>query len=213
MENSNFVKDSELVTYINESLSELYDLLVSRYGEDYFAKPEPFTIQTTGTEQIYSLPSDFYKALGVDLNLGGKESITLKPFQFQERNRYYNSLIYGWDENAVTRARYRIIGRKLWIIPNPTGVRTIQVWYVPHAPILENDSDEFDAINGWEQYLIVDVAIKMLMKEESDISAHLLEKQQLEKRIKTMASNRDIGQSSQVSDVQRTGNDYLDGTY
>lgn len=213
MENSGFISDSELTIYINESLAELYDLLVARFGEDYFTKPEPFTIQTDGTEQIYSLPSDFYKARGVDLNLGGKESITLKPFMFQERNRYYNSLIYGWDENATSRARYRIIGRKLWIIPSPTGVRTIQVWYIPHAPLLAQDTDTFDAVNGWEQYLIVDTAIKMLNKEESDVSALVYEKEKLERRIKTMASNRDAGQSWQVSDVNRTGNDYLDGTY
>ena len=35
MENSQFIKDVELTTYINQSYVELYDLLVSIY-EDYF---------------------------------------------------------------------------------------------------------------------------------------------------------------------------------
>jgi hypothetical protein len=35
MENSQFVKDNELTTYINQSYVELYDLLISVY-EDYF---------------------------------------------------------------------------------------------------------------------------------------------------------------------------------
>ena len=34
--NSQFVTDSELDGYVNNSYSELYDIIVSRYDDDYF---------------------------------------------------------------------------------------------------------------------------------------------------------------------------------
>jgi len=211
MENSGFVDDSELVVYINESLAELYDLLVLKYGEDYFTNPKPYELSIDGSKDVYNLPRDFYKARGVDLIIGAKEAISLRQFMFSERNKYSNSYLYTWGQSGASSARYRIIGRKIWFIPSATSAKNIQIFYIPHAPVLEDDADEFDAINGWEQYIIVDTAIKMLSKEESDISALSLEKANLIKRINSSARNRDAGRSQRVSDVSQNNSDYLDG--
>ena len=35
-ENSQFISDSELNSYINQSYFELYDILVQSYGDDYY---------------------------------------------------------------------------------------------------------------------------------------------------------------------------------
>lgn len=213
MVNSGFIEDSELVIYINESLAELYDLLIAKFGEDYYTKPVPYSIQVNGDSQQYNLPSDFYKARGVDLNLGFNNSISLKTFMFSERNKYNNAHAFSWNTSGADSARYRIVGRKIWFMPAPSGLNQIDIYYIPLAPLLESDSDTFDCINGWEQYLIVDTAIKMLGKEESDPSLLILEKTKLEKRINTMARNRDSGRSQRVSDVSSAESNYLDGAF
>jgi hypothetical protein len=211
MENSGFIGNDELTGYINDSLSELYDLLITKYGEDYYTKPVPHEFPINGQQEFYSLPSDFYKLRGVDLNLGAKESISLKPFMFTERNRYYNNNVYAFDRDGISRARYRIIGRKIWFIPSPTGNKTIQIWYIPLAPVLEDADDEFDAVNGWEEYIVIDTAIKMLAKEESDVTVLASQLVKITERINRAAHSRDAGRSQRVSDVSRDGTDFSDG--
>ena len=50
---SGFILDSELIGYINESHSALYDLLVSAYDNDYYMKAAPFVFTTVGQQQMY----------------------------------------------------------------------------------------------------------------------------------------------------------------
>lgn len=210
MENSGFVLDPELVEYINESISDLYDMLIEKYGDDYYTKPIPYAITVSGSVNQYNLPSDFYKSRGVDLVIGSNEAISIKNFAFAERNKFKNSYSLSWGQDGVSGVRYRIIGRKIWFLPTPDNNAVVNIWYIPLAPVLESDSDEFDPINGWEEYVIVDTAIKMLTKEESDTSALELRKLKLEQRINTAANNRDAGNPIQVSDTS-IDYDSLDG--
>ena len=109
--------------------------------------------------------------------------------------------MFSWDQEGVSRARYRIIGRKIWFLPNPDGSASIDLWYIPLAPLLESDDDEFDAINGWEEFAIVDTAIKMLTKEESDTSQLEARRLKLENRIIEAANNRDAANPFKIADV------------
>lgn len=208
MVNSTFVSDSEWNTYIAGSYKELYDILISAYGNDYQVAT-PVTFQTDGTNDKYSLPDGtlyssapaFYKLLGVDLQTSGSAQIwqTLKPFNFSERNRYSPYGVNSLSRN--TAIRYRLLGNQLWFTPLPQSGITIQLWYIPEPSTLSLDADTFDGISGWEEYVIVDAAIKALQKEESDVSVLMGQKQALISRIQAMAENRDAGSPATVADV------------
>lgn len=195
---SSFIQDSELVGYINNSACELYDLLVGAYGNDYFLKSNSFS--TVGQTESYNLPTDFYKMTGLDYLISSDNVLTLRPYQFNERNKYR----IGTYWNAIIGAagpRYKINQSTISLLPVPDGVYNLKLWYVPACPTLALDTDTFDGINGWEEFIIIDAAIKMLQKEESDTS--LLEKQKIMimGRINQMAENRDAGQSFRITDV------------
>lgn len=198
--NGFFVTEPELISYINQSYFELYDLIISCYGADYFCVVPPYAFVTDGSTFNYPLPADFYKLLGVDLQLGNSNQslVTIKPFEFIDRNRYavpnFQSF-YG-----VTNLRYRLNSNFLWLTPIPAANQTIQIWYVPRLTTLASLSDTADGISGWTEYIICDAAIKMLQKEESDISVLMAEKQALTTRIQAMADSRDIGSPHKVSD-------------
>lgn len=64
-----------------------------------------------------------------------------------------------------------------------------------------NDAKTIDGIAGWEEYVIIDAAIKAQIKQESDIQPLLLQKQAMKERIEAMAEGRDVGQAQHVSDV------------
>lgn len=201
---SQFVTDAELNGWINSSVAELYDLLVQKYGDDYFV--ELYTFTTAGNVDRYALPADFYKLLGVDLFQTGSSAdqgaITLRPFTFAERNRYSTANSQTWL--GLTNLRYRLSGSTLWLTPTPQGEQTLRLWYVPRVVPLVNDSDVADGVSGWLEYVVVDVAIKMLQKEESDVSILLAQKGALIQRIESAAENRDAGNPATVADVQGT---------
>lgn len=201
MVNDQFISDSELTSYINQSYFELYDILVQKYGDNYYVA-NPYTISTDGSNQFFSLPTDFYKLLGVDLALSNTNDsfVTIRPFNFSDRNRYavpnFQSF-YG-----VTNMRYRLNGDKLWLTPTPAGNQTIRLWYVPKLTTLSADGDTVDGISGWTEYIIVDACIKALAKQESDVTVFALQKAELIKRIENAAENRDAGNPATVADTQ-----------
>jgi hypothetical protein len=217
MVNSSFVSDPEWNSYIASSYKELYDLLVSAYGNDYYVAT-PVTFTTDGTSDTYPLPDGtlysgapaFYKLLGVDLKTqGGQTWQTLKPFNFSERNRYTPQGLNGLNRNTILK--YRLSGNNLWFNHPPSAGLTIRVWEIPQPSTLSLDTDTFDGISGWEEYVIIDAAIKALQKEESDVSVLLGQKQAMIVRIQAMAEQRDAGSPATVSDTMGIGlNPYAD---
>jgi hypothetical protein len=204
---SGYILDSELNTYINQSISELYDLLVGAYGNDYFLSNTTFPISVYQNE--YALPGDFYKLAGVDLYLNQSRFITLKPFNWNERGRFQDGS--NWAAIiAIQGPRYHIGGQSITFNPTPTINATVKMWYVPVALKLQGDNDTFDGINGWEEFVVIDAAIKMLQKEESDVTVLAIQKKAIIERINTMAENRDEGHSFRVGDVQRMWNEDLE---
>jgi hypothetical protein len=126
---SQFVSEAELNSYINASYYELYDLLVQKYGNDYYMTQYSFQLQN-GIVQ-YELPADFFKLLGVDLEIssGPDGYVSLRPFTLAERNRYSTANVQTWI--GVTNLRYRLNGNTLWFTPSPQTGQTIRIWYVP----------------------------------------------------------------------------------
>jgi len=76
-----------------------------------------------------------------------------------------------------------------------------RLWYHPVATKLLLDTDSYDDINQFAEYAIVDAAIKMMQKEESDVRVLAAQKEALRQRIIAMAANRDANESSSVTDV------------
>ena len=76
----------------------------------------------------------------------------------------------------------------------------VRIWYAPRPSSLLLDTDIIDGISGWEDFCILDAAIKALKKEESDTSALEMELAGILSRIEEASENRDIGEPETVSD-------------
>lgn len=197
MENSTFVTDAEVQDYLNSSIAELHDFMVKSY-EDYFVSEQTYNapIATGGA----NLPDDFYKALGVDYNSGGITS-TLRAYSFTERN-VYNTPYAAIDRLA--EPMYKVEGSKIKLIPNNSQSGTITLFYVPLPTQFSTTVTEIETIiPGYEEYVVVATAIRMLMKEESDTRQLELEKNQLASRIIRALSPRDVSGSFAIRDVRK----------
>lgn len=178
---SGFVTDAEWDAYIQSSYQELYALIVQAFGNDYFTQTPAtgFTFLTSGTASLFSLPTDFFKLLGVDLQVGGAGNwISLKPFPFSDRNQF-----------ALSGTQF------------PMGGQTVRLFYVPLPTLPTVDASTIDGVNGWEEYIVIDAALKAMAKEESDVSVMMARKGAIIARLDAETENRDAGSPATVSDV------------
>ncbi len=205
MVNSNFVLDPELTIYINNSAKELYDILVSRF-EDQFLYTDPNTFETpTATisseaNNFFDVTDQLYKLRGVDKLVSGDKWITLTKFNFNDRNTFLSQGPRAYFGQVAVQ--YRFMDQKILILPKSSSVGTYRYWYIPKFTDLTAEIDLPASMDMWSEYIVVDSAIKCLVKEESDTSALQLAKQQLTARIEAMAANRDAGMPDKVSNVR-----------
>jgi hypothetical protein len=206
--------NSELNDYINESLAELYGLIRAAYGEDYYRTVYTFT--TSGNVATYNLPSNFLALISVDVPLGGNLVLTARPYMENERNLYKFFPFGAWTMNQPIW--YRLTGavdstggtgspQTISFIPTPTGNYTVNCNYVPTPVLLVGDSDTFDGVAGWEEYAVIDAAMKCATKNQQWDLLQALEgrKAAVMARIEKMAPEHDGGQADRVQDVDKNG--------
>ena len=183
MTNSGFPVADRLVDYINSSASGIWDILVDSY-EDYFLSQH--NISLTPAAEGYALPDDFYKCLKVFYQAASNRRFQIKKFSLNEINA------------ALIR---------------PFSSGTVELWYVPQMDLLVHDADTIGSkippmVRGWEDAIALDAAIKLLIREESDPSALMREKDILLGRIVEMADPRDDGEADQIQLGSSAANPY-----
>lgn len=192
--------DSELVRLIQQSYRKLYNLVVSSFSDFYVEDPVEFTISSGNT---YDLDTDFYKLVGVDYSSGGRW-VVVPPFNFNNRN-VSNSRI---QRGVHSTLRYRLMGSVLRFIPTDNATGTYRYWYIKKPNVPVDDSDTIEGYNGWDEFVVIDAAIKCKDKEESDIRYLVAELEQLKNDIIMHAQSRDEGESQSVQDVQQYDEDF-----
>lgn len=203
---SDNITTQEWTSMISQSYKWLYNLLIQKFGNDYFIA-NPVTYTTTGEidetfqAQVFPLPDDFYKLMRceVALNPGDPNSwITLRQFNAIQANLYNYPNIYTFY--GITNLRYRLWGRYLQIVPIASAGQTLRIWYSPRPSQLINLTDLVDGISAFEELMVVDVCIKALAKTEEDVSVFAAQKLELIKEVEEAAENRNVGEPQTVSD-------------
>lgn len=200
LESSDFVSTSELTDYIQDSKDELYDLLVSAWGDDYFYATA--TVSTVAGTETVALPSDFYKLLALDFVPAGGDPVELEMFDWTERNDF-GTTSEPWSSQDPPR--YRLRAGLIWFTPKPAAVYAVKVHYIPACPDLVDGLFPvvFDGVNGWTEYVVCDVCAKIAGKEEADPSLFLAQKKAVAERIKMMATRRDQSGPAKVRKIRK----------
>ena len=192
---SQFVSDSELRSYINASARKLYDLLVEA-GEDYYSASLTFTLATG--EASYTLPANtVYKLRGLDIQEGGAW-LPVGSYQQLERGHWQQNSI----DRLIAKVKYRLFSDTLEFLPADQTAGTYRLRYVPFMTAMVSDSDTFNGYNGYEEYIVVDAAIKCKDKEESSTTVLEREKLELERKISAVSGERDYAAPDRVEDVR-----------
>lgn len=202
MQKSRFVSDSELLNYINESLATFWDILTNKF-EGFGLESVEFNV-TSGYD-TYQVPPALLRIEKVEVEYDGRWR-TIKSVPFARINEVGSN----WHGEGLPfvyarKGLYQIVFK-----PSPTAAYTARINYVARAPILETDSQNIDGINGWEQYIVVDCAIKCLDKEERDTTVLQNEKAEIIRRLNESVGNRDESTSFGIRDINER--DYYNGS-
>lgn len=193
MVDNDFVEDAELTTYIQQSYRKLYNLIITTFSDWYVDDPVEFTISSGNT---FTLPATFYKLVAVDYSLSGKW-IEVSRFTMNERNRSTAGRFRVFHPSI----KYRLMNNKLRFIPTDNASGTYRYWAVSKPSVPVDDVDTVEGENGWDEFIVLDAAIKCLNKEESDVSLLLAEQMQLKEDILINANSYDEGGSERVEDI------------
>lgn len=191
MENAdNFITDAEIDRYVNQSICAWRDMLVENRGQDFFTGST--TITLTGVS-MYALPADYYQILNVSYVENGVFT-TLTPYNRGDGATYANA-------GGTVPLRYRVANNNLFVLP-ATAQGSLLVTYVPLATTLTLDTDTLEVFNGWEEWIVLDAAMKALEKEATDTSQLFMRREITERRLMAQAQFNDRGFPESVTDVR-----------
>ena len=147
-ENSGVFTQSELTTYLNNSLAELYDILTTTY-EDYDSHAYLCTLN--GQNNTIPLLSDVNKVRLVEFQYisgsntaGGSTTDNYYPidlFQMPQRNRYGNTPLNIFLPYNIAKLTYRVMGQEILIEPLASCQGQYRIWYVQKWQNLVNLTD------------------------------------------------------------------------
>ena len=211
-ESAGYFSESEINDLANQSIAEWYEVQIG-WGNELYLDSAPINLAApvAGTTDTFVLPPTFFRLRGVDANISG-QSFDLVPFNFNDRNIYKQ--YPSWTLGKL--AAYRIMGNNgsqgptngvkyIKFIPAPGGTTSATVWFYPNSPQLGGDAESVDGSAGWEEYIILMTAAKMLIRQQRDPSTLLSLAGSEMTRIMSSAAKLDAAHPEHVSITRRWG--------
>ena len=205
-----FAVDSEITNYINDSLAELWALLVSINRAGTWGIGET-TITSQAGITDYVLPAQFGRMVIAQL-LYSNQLVPLRQMDPLTDARITQS-------RAWTPASLSYYVRKPGLIdeavirfnpPPASSTDSVFVQFVLSPPVLVADGDT--SWMEYDEYVILDCCMKLLIKEEADATSYGAQKAAYKQRIELEAVPLDVGAAPTVADVRGLG-DFMDPAY
>lgn len=196
--NSFFIEDALLTQYIDLSYGAFYDLLIEEENY-YFGTSINVTVVSPNSSIPLSSLTNFYRLTGLDDISSPDNPLTVRKFNFAERNDYNNGYI---GMGRYSDVFYQLYGSTILLTPPSFAPRPYKAWFIPHRTILTTGSDTVDSVNGWIEWVILDAAIKCMVKEESDIRPLQTLQQSQYERITKGKGKRDVAGPDKIARVR-----------
>jgi hypothetical protein len=208
------VPPDELTRMVNASMGEFYDMLVQT-NLQFNVTSSIFTM--TGSQSTFDMKSlGVFKVDGVERSIDGQttEASFKNVTKFAWPMRNIGTYPYGnlWPAGGAA-IQYRwlpgVTQQILMFRPSIACSGVYRVWYYPLPPVLQADGDAgFEDTMYWDEYVVVDCAIKVRDKFGEDVSVLMARKEALKERIRTYASDMDMAECETIGGVHA-----VDGSY
>lgn len=196
---STSLTDAILLGFINAGIAEVHELIVKHNPDFLVKRTNPDLLTSIGIEFV-ALPSDFFKLRRVDLLVSG---VVLRMMGYQIDEEPYlqdDEVLFG--QTSATY-RYMLQAGTIRLVPTPTVVDTIRLWYIPHATRLAADGDVYDGVNGHEDLVIEHALLRAAERDRRPAGDHAANVQRLERRLLSALEARDQSTPEYLTDHGR----------
>jgi hypothetical protein len=209
MENSNFISSAEKYRLLNTWTAKLWSKLV-KIDPDRYTAEQTFT--GDGSTQDFSVSSDYYGTIGVDYVSDSTQGIYVPLPR-----------LFGSDESRIAQStpsepvgytfRYNTSTpstQLVRVLPTMDSSSTCRHRYIVAPPKYATDgtdsAETVIGVAGFEEYIVIGMAIDMRIKEESSVVQLRQSLAEMEMHLEEMAENRAADSAGHVHDSR--GSEY-----
>lgn len=156
-----------ITRFVNQGIQRFRERL-SGEGARHFLSVATGTISSGATSgfpfrelRTNPIASGLVRAYGLDIKTQGGEWKRLEHTTFEDRANYGGPIAMG---EPCVWAEYQT--DKLAILPCPDQSYDFVLWYLAAPVDLSADSDTFDGVAGWEEYVVWDVVQRMMVRDQ-----------------------------------------------
>lgn len=170
---------------INRAVFEGWDVITSKWADYYTAAA---VISVSAGTDTYALASDFYK-LRVVWIADGAGYLRLRPADLDAAHLLVGQTV-GWHGAY----RYRLTNRNLVLMPVPSGVESLRVFYIPIKQEMTADGDSITLDVPIELSYILAIGWREILDRQNlDPSPAIAKIQQYEAKLRTATDSLDTG--------------------
>lgn len=188
--NSHVFTPAVLNAWINRAIAKVYDLVWEADNDYYTTEVD---LQTTAGSDGVALPADFQRLISLARQDGG---------EFRRLRRMRQHEWAKWEGHSGEPSRYRLQRGNIRLAPKPDSVYALKLLYLPVAPTLAADDDEFDSIDYFDELVIAEVLLKCAARDERSTVELERTIQRLERSIRGRADGRDAGEPMYLADFE-----------
>ena len=170
---------ARLNRFINQAIQRYITIVTGSGGQEWYSQRTGLQSMSTSEvvdasgwapNQYVTLPTAFYQLIGIDIVIGGS-TVSLMNFERMERNMFKDSPIWMQGNGKGQPMFYRIQGTNaagahiVQVVPAADAAYQFEVWYVPEIADLSNDSDTFDGRAGFEDFVVLEAALRCLSRD------------------------------------------------
>jgi hypothetical protein len=192
---------ADILRYVNQGCTDLYDLLIEARGRTYYRSATPWTFETAASTTLYtaSFPALFYRLISVRVS-DGTISEPLSPFTPAEEPELRTTGV-----GAYMPTHYELRPNGIVLLPEHVAGKDVTVDYIPaFTDIADSSGSSFDGINGWEDYVVAHAARCIGTKDEEWELVRALDADmaRLKERISKLAPHRDAFRPRRIQDTR-----------
>lgn len=150
---------------INQAIQRFREKISNAGAQHYLTSSSgTFGVGATSPYSFYvldltAISPGLVRTYGIDIDTGGgAEPETLTHVPFNERNKYSR-------QPGVPTAWANFQTAKVAIFPPSSGAYSYVLWYLPVLADLSGDSDTFDGVAGWEDYIVWAVCTRLIARD------------------------------------------------
>lgn len=178
--NDTSIPDADWLEYLSASYAWLHGLLADAMLLPWSTQP----INADGTKD-YALPGDFFRSLSVQYQYQTNYWSPVKWIQINRLHEYdvpNGSQALGWYND----------GANLILLPAPPSGQVYRHIYIAAAADITSGATTIDGVDGWEELLVIDMAIKGRIKDREDVSDLMADRQMYLERIEKEKASREM---------------------